>query len=62
MVYLTMNLGIEKEIRKNFRINLRGYNIFDLRPYTIIRHDNGTETEFNPNTKPSLTIGTTIKF
>lgn len=62
MAYVTMNLGLEKEIRKNFRINMRGYNIFDIRPYTIIRYDNGEETTFNPNSKPSLTIGATIKF
>ena len=62
MTYVTMNLGLEKEIRKNFRINLRGYNIFDIRPYKVVQYDNGTELIFNPNSKPSLTIGTTIKF
>ncbi|PRD56679.1 TonB-dependent receptor [Sphingobacterium gobiense] len=62
MAYVTMNLGVEKEIRKNFRINLRGYNIFDIRPYKVVQYDNGTELVFNPNSKPSLTIGTTIKF
>jgi len=62
MTFITMNLGVEKEIRKNFRINLRGYNIFDIRPFKITQLANGEELIFNPNSKPSLTIGTTIKF
>jgi len=61
-VYTTMNMGFEKEIRKNFRINMRVYNLLDLRPYKIITLDNGIDSIFNPNTKPSLTIGTTLKF
>ncbi|MEJ5146048.1 TonB-dependent receptor [Sphingobacterium sp. MYb388] len=61
-VYTTMNMGFEKEIRKNFRVNMRVYNLLDLRPYKLITLDNGVERIFNPNTKPSLTIGTTIKF
>lgn len=61
-VYTTMNMGFEKEIRKNFRINMRVYNLLDLRPYKLITLDNGTDRIFNPNHKPSLTIGTTIKF
>jgi len=61
-VYTTMNMGFEKEIRKNFRINMRVYNLLDLRPYKLMTLDNGTDRIFNPNHKPSLTIGTTIKF
>jgi len=62
MPYANISLGIEKEIRKNFRINLRGYNVFDFRPYKVYYLDSGEERIFNPNGKPSLTIGTTFKF
>ncbi|MNT20160.1 hypothetical protein D3C72_1554600 [compost metagenome] len=61
-VYTTMNMGFEKEIRKNFRVNMRVYNLLDLRPYKLTTLDNGIDNIFNPNTKPSLTIGTTLKF
>lgn len=61
-VYTTMNMGFEKEIRKNFRINMRVYNLLDLRPYQLVTLDNGTDRIFDPNHKPSLTIGTSIKF
>ncbi|MGJ1263990.1 TonB-dependent receptor [Sphingobacterium spiritivorum] len=62
MPYANISLGVEKEIRKNFRINLRGYNVFDFRPYKVYYLDSGLEEIFNPNGKPSLTIGTTLKF
>lgn len=61
-VYTTMNMGFEKEIHKNFRINMRVYNLLDLRPYQLVTLDNGTDRIFDPNHKPSLTIGTSIKF
>ncbi len=61
-VYGTINMGLEKEVGKNIRINMRSYNLFDMRPYRLVRLNNGQEQVFNPNTKPSITIGTTIKF
>ncbi|WDF67454.1 TonB-dependent receptor plug domain-containing protein [Sphingobacterium oryzagri] len=61
-VYGTINMGLEKEIGKNIRINMRSYNLFDIRPYKRIQLNNGTESVFAPNRKPSITIGTTLKF
>jgi len=63
MAYANFNISVAKEIKKNLRISIAAYNVFDIRPeYTTVNPTNNIETTVIYNSPVSLTGSISIKF
>lgn len=61
-IYSIINMSLVKEIKRNFRININAYNLFNIRPEHSSVSRSGVEITRSYNRRPSFTFGTNINF